>query len=124
MPCRCDYLEPNSREIEMSKVLALLEEFETGTLPGFYGVGTYQPVYNHTSQEGLDKATADLCSRLQQISKEDLKEKSLEMQMWWRDHQMADKKRLEEELGEAKKEEEKEKALKKLTPYEKKMLGL
>lgn len=62
-----------------------------------------------------------LCSKLQ---KADVSAYSLEMQIWWRDHQKADKKRLQAELDEAKSQAERKKALAKLTTYEKQLLGL
>ena len=46
------------------------------------------------------------------------------MQMWWRDHQKADKARIERELKEARTRAAKAAALAKLTEYEKALLGL
>lgn len=46
------------------------------------------------------------------------------MQIWWRDHQKADKKRVKAEIKKEKKEAARKKALEKLTDYEKKLLNL
>jgi len=64
---------------------------------------------------------AELCQKLQNV---DISEYSLEMQMWWRDHQKADKARIERELKEARTRAAKAAALAKLTEYEKALLGL
>lgn len=64
---------------------------------------------------------AELCLRLQVA---DVTKYSLELQMWWRDHQAADKARLEHEMARKQNEEERAVALAKLTDYERKLLGL
>lgn len=112
MPCRSDYMEPNQRELESIKVIDFLKN-EFGLKiksPGNYG-----------RVENLDKDTAKLCSLCQKTNN---KTKSLELQIWWRDHQKADKKRLEQEIQSKKNEIDKRKALSKLTPYERKLLNL
>lgn len=122
MPCRSDYLEANSMEIEHSKVLALLEELRTGKLPEFFGNGYYSEVYSRTSRAVLDEGVSELCSKLQAIS--DIKKYSLEMQMWWRDHQKADRERLERMMEKEKEDRDREKLISTLTPYEKKLLDI
>ncbi|MEK6828985.1 MAG: hypothetical protein AABY15_02580 [Nanoarchaeota archaeon] len=124
MGCRSDYLEANEAEIENSKVLALFEEVKTGKLPEYFGNGHTEKVYNKTTQKVLDKNTEKLCTSLQGMSSSKLKKSSLELQMWWRDHQKLDKKRLSEELKAKKDEKAKKKAIEKLTPYERKLLGI
>ena len=122
MPCNSDYLEANGMEIEHSKVLALLKELKTGKLPSFFGDGYHKDVYNKTTKGILDEKVAELCSKLQDV--EDVKKYSLEMQMWWRDHQKADKARIKR-ISQSKKEaKDKEELLLKLSPYEKKLLGI
>lgn len=64
---------------------------------------------------------AELCAHLQ---KHGADKYSLEMQIWWRDHRIADKERVEKEIAEKKLRSEKEAAIAKLTPYERKLLGL
>jgi hypothetical protein len=124
MGCRSDYLEPTQREIENSKVLALLKEIETGEDPRDNNFGTGMgESYNNTTQKTLDENTAKLCSKLQELNKNDIVNMSLELQTWWRDHKEADKRHLEEELKKEKDDKAREEALAKLTPYERKLLG-
>ena len=99
MGCRSDYMEPTMHETENAKVLAIIEELKTGKLPSWYGNGSYTEVYSLTTQKILDTNTEKLCSALQKLSKKKISESSLELQMWWRDHQEADKKRIKEELA-------------------------
>lgn len=122
MPCRSDYMEPNAMEIEHSKVLALLNELKTGKLSEKYGDGNDRNVYGNTTQEILDKKTEELCTALQKVKK--ITKYSLEMQIWWRDHQAADKKRLQAELKSKRTAKAKEAAIAKLSKHERKILGL
>lgn len=126
MPCNADYLNPNQKEINLSKVLAFLDELETGSLNAHDLSGYRKDVYN-TSVESIDERLSnkvpELCSKLQNMSESEVKNLSLELQMWWRDHQEADKVRIEEELNELKRKEDIEKALDKLTDYERGLLG-
>lgn len=122
MPCNSDYMEANQSEKNLSVVYGLLDELETGKLPSNFGDGYDKRVYNkHLSKEHLDEKTEKLCSKLQNT---DVSKYSLEMQMWWRDHQKADKERLEKEIEFKVTEQEKQKALSKLSNYERNLLGL
>lgn len=122
MPCNSDYMNPNDWEIEMSKVACLLDELNGLTFNKNKFGGYHPRVYTKSiSKELGDKWVEKLCSKLQ---KEDVTKYSLEMQLWWRDHQAADKKRLKEERAQIKDKKKKEEALAKLTPYERKLLGL
>ncbi len=122
MPCRSEYMEANDSEKELSKVLGLLDELETKKLPENFGTGYDSRVYNkYFTKKYIDRRTAELCSKLQKI---DVTQYSLEMQMWWRNHQELDKKRVEEKIQKAKEEKDKEALIAKLTPYEKKLLKL
>ena len=122
MPCTSDYMEPTKHEENLSVVYGLLDEIKTGKLPDNYGDGFDKRVYNKgLSKEHLDKKTEELCSKLQKL---DVTKYSLEMQIWWRDHQKADKKRIEKEMKAIKEEKARKKAISKLTPYERKLLNL
>jgi len=90
MPCNCDYMEPNQREIETSKVACLLGELEGKTWSKSEWSGFHPKVYCKYNKELADKLVSELCSKLQDV---DIKQYSLEMQIWWRDHQIADQKR-------------------------------
>jgi hypothetical protein len=122
MGCNSDYMEANQSEKNLSVVYGLLDELENGKLPSNFGNGYDKRVYNKgLSKEHLDEKTEELCSKLQNT---DVSKFSLEMQMWWRDHQKADKDRLEKEMSEQKDKEVKEIALSKLSDYERKLLGI
>lgn len=124
MPCNCDYMNPTQFELEISRVLAFIDEVVIrktlnknhydGYHPVVYGKGLPKPIADHY--------TSLLCGYLQK--EKDLSRFSLELQVWWRDHQEADKKRVQEEIKKKKTDAEKETALAKLTSYEKKLLGL
>lgn len=127
MPCDSNYMEPNCREKELSKILYLLDELNGKGRPNpqQFGTGYDRRVYCCWSRKKDDKLVADLCSRLQGIPSNVLaKDYSLEMQTWWRDHKSADKKRLRSELKAIKDEQAKQKALLKLTSHERSLLGL
>ena len=99
-----------------------MDELKTGKLPTNYGDGFDKRVYNQNlSKKLLDKKTKELCSKLQNI---DATKYSLELQIWWRDHKEADKKRLNTEIKKYKDDIVRKKALSKLTKYERELLGL
>lgn len=126
MPCRSDYQEPNEMERELAKVRAITEETKTktGKIPSYYHSPSEAGTYNNTTKEDLDKETASLCAIFSKMGPRTLNKMSLESQMWWRDHQESDKRRLQEQMKNLKDQAAKEKALKKLTPREKKLLGI
>jgi len=122
MPCSSEHMKPTHKEREHSKVLSLLDELRTGVLPDTFDSGYHKKAYgNYTSDEQLNSKTAKLCSKLQD---EDVSKRSLEMQLWWRNHQIVDKERLKFALEQSKDKEARKAALAKLTPYELKLLGL
>ena len=122
MGCNSDYQAANGDEINLSVIYGLLDELKTGKLPKEFGDGYDKRVYNKgLSKEHVDKKTAELCSKLQEI---DITKYSLEMQMWWRDHKKADAARLKSEIKSHKDKDAKEKAIAKLTPYERKLLKI
>ena len=97
MPCNCDYMEPNEREINHAKIVALIEELDTGVLPESFKNAVKSKVYNNTNNEKFNNDGRILCSKLKDV---DVSNYSLEMQMWWRDHQKADDIRLKKEKEE------------------------
>jgi hypothetical protein len=112
----------------LSQVYALLDELRGEVLPG-KGVpnadhfrGYHPKAYNkQPTRELLDLETARLCSLLERT---DVTRYSLELQMWWRDHQWADRMREEREEAEADLEKTRKGAIEKLTPEERSALGL
>lgn len=120
MPCDSGYMEPTAFEREMTKVFCLLGELDgdADCMQHWHGL---HPGAIRIRKAAADKAVASLCSRLQKHP--DISKTSLEMQIWWRDHQKADRARLEEEMAKKKTDEGVRAALSKLTPYERKLLG-
>jgi hypothetical protein len=123
MPCISDYTNANTLEKELSRVLMLTEELDTGMPVDRRSTdweGYKDGVYNSGDlKKRTDEATANLCSRLQTT---DVSKYSLEMQVWWRDHQAADRAREEEEKATAEKAALRASAYSKLTPEEIKAL--
>lgn len=119
MPCRSDYMDPTTKERNLSRVACLIDELAGRKWTKSEWDGYHPRVYNERAN--ADALVKELCSKLQEV---DVTKYSLEMQMWWRDHMEADKKRVEQELQSAKDEKERKAALEKLTPHERRLLGL
>lgn len=85
MPCQSDYLEHDAREKESGRVIEFLKEIDGLPFdhdhPSYYGRITT-----------LDADTARLCEWAQ-THQEELPRHSLELQLWWQQHQRADAKR-------------------------------
>jgi len=111
MGCRSDYMEPNHREVESRKVIELMSD--VGIFLGSV------PYYGNTHQ--LDSHTKSLCEFCQV---NDISKYSLELQMWWRDHKLADEKRTKAEVSEAKTNKDRAELISKLSDYERGLLGL
>ena len=123
MPCNSDYLESDYKEIQMSRVCCLIDELDgQQSINRSHWDGYHPNVYNkHLSQRSQNQLVDKLCKRLQ---RRDVTKLSLEMQIWWRDHQKADKARLQEEMKQLKDKKLRKAALAKLTPYEQQLLGV
>lgn len=72
----------------------------------------------------LDKFTAKLCATCKKLTPQEISKFSLELQIWWRDHQEDDIRREEEERRAQEKNKKKKIALSKLTSEEKKLLNV
>lgn len=121
MPCNSDYMNPYDSEINYSRVLCFLGELQGIKWTSSDYAGFHKKAYQKTTKELLDSATAELCGKLKKLP--DISECSLELQMWWRDHQKADKERKQKENKKKDNEYLKQVALSKLTKEEKKALG-
>jgi hypothetical protein len=96
-------MNPTGLEREISRVYCLLEEIETGkpvdTKSGNWD-GYHPSVYGQpVGRKQGDEAVARLCGILRKTR--NIKKYSLEMQMWWRDHQEADRARERRERKDA-----------------------
>lgn len=127
MPCNSDHMRASDRERSMSRVFALLDElegrWEQGHKPSPSAWdGYHKRAYNaHSVKAEDDQAVAYLCGLLQAS---DVSQYSLEMQAWWRDHQEEDRERIRSEMRRQTTVAEKAAAVAKLTPYERRLLGL
>ena len=122
MPCDSSYQDPTSLEKNLSEVYNFLDELEDGIHRVHHGDGFDARVYNKgLPKSHLDEKTAELCKKLQGL---DVSKYSLELQLWWRDHQRADKARVEMDIARAATEKERKELLSRLSPHERKLLGL
>ena len=115
MPCDSSHCEPTLRETESSRVCELLREtrgvkFDHQRPKDYYG-----------NVERLDEDTAALCAWCQA---HDVAKMSLELQMWWRDHQVADQKKATQTAARRARNAARRHALEKLTATEKRVLGV
>ena len=118
MPCNSEYLRASSGEKTASMVACFIDETEGRSWTRADLDGYHPRVYNKpVGREELDGMVSELCSRLEG---QDVTRYSLELQIWWRDHQIADAARLAAEATEA----ERQAALDKLTHRERQVLGL
>lgn len=115
MPCDSSYMEPSKREQDSLAVRGFLKECG---LP----VGKGDECYGDT--KNLDRDVSNLCEFIKGRSQEWLSTRSLELQIFWRDHQKADRDREHASARARVKEHLRQKALKKLSPEERKVLGL
>ena len=100
MPCNCDHLEATDYEIELSKMYWVQDDLNGYKHRGTYGDGFDERAYNQhkkLTKEFMDKMAAKLCKRLSKRERVD--DLTLETQIWWRDHQEADRKREQRELA-------------------------
>ena len=121
MGCNSEHMAANGYERELSRVACLLDELAGKKWERSWWGGYHPRVYCKADRAMGDRMVRELCDALQE---RDVTQCSLEMQIWWRDHQGADKARCELELAQAKTAAEREAAMAKLTPHERKVLGL
>lgn len=111
MPC---YTEPpNDGErlrLRLNELLDEAGEATPRTKPFFMGA---------SRDMSLDGMTAWLC---EWCRRNDVSAKSLELQLWWRDHQRWDAERKSREEAAVRRREMRERALAKLTPEERELL--
>ena len=122
MACNSEYMAATNFEIEISRVASLLDELAGSPIDPNHWRGYHPAVYaDKLSKAEADEMVKTLCSKCQTI---DPKQYSLELQIWWRDHQEADARRLRREIARAENDAARAVALEKLTPFERKLLGL
>ena len=120
MPCNCDHLEPTAREAESVKILEFFRELAGMRYDHDNPYNGHKP---YGRVETLDADTAILCDKCRKLGKK-IKNKSPHLQLWWFHHRKADKKKSAQASEQAKMAVLRAKAAKKLTPAERKALGL
>lgn len=128
MPCVSDYLEPNHRERALQKAAKLY----VGVLKHLKK--PVPPAVQNASEDIYCKAdyVPELCATLKALSPKarealvyDAKSRfSRELATWWEEHQKADKERAQAQARETRRQNLAKQALAKLTPAEKRALGL
>ena len=99
MGCNSDYMDANGYEQKISRVACLLDELAGKKFELSHWRGYHPRVYCKATRVIGDAMVHELCNSLQN---RDVTQCSLEMQIWWRDHQAADKLRIEGEAALAK----------------------
>jgi hypothetical protein len=89
----------NGYESELSQVAYLLDELAGKKWDRSWWDGYHPRVYFKADRTNCDQLVRELCAALQS---RDVTQYSLEMQIWWRNHQAADKARCESDLAQAK----------------------
>lgn len=127
MPCQSDYMEQTELELKDGRLLLVLDEIRgkrSITPDRWANAGYDKRVYNNgLSQSQRDAITREICEHLRAL-KTAISDYSLELQIWWRDHQKSDKKREEAERNKATEARLRKSGLSKLTTAEKIALGL
>ena len=96
MPCNANYMNPSQYELELSRVASFIDEINSGEPLNKTHYNGYHPdVYcKNPDRTVADTLVRTLCNKLKQ---DDVSKYSLEMQIWWRDHQIADQERAQKE---------------------------
>lgn len=97
MPCSGDYMDQTHEELEHGRLLLVFDEVFNGTPVSpkkWADAGYDRRVYGHPmSAARRDEHVRALCQALRQHGAAFLRGLSLEAQMWFRDHQTADRER-------------------------------
>lgn len=129
MPCNSDHMNPSKLELECGRLECLIEEAKSGMHvdtqsdlwqgydPAYYGHNELQ------LKSRADKLTQALCTSCRGGTPAGMTKCSLELQLWWRDHQRADAARISRETRKTEEDQLRRSALKKLTPQERDALG-
>lgn len=130
MPCNCDHLEPTRREI-------LLRDAARYQIAVRKKLGLSVPTWLKREEKNIyahdERCETELCAILTGLSKEerdtllysDARDaKMRDVAAWWETHEKADKERKKRERQENKEKKERDEAMSKLTPKERKVLGL
>ena len=126
MPCGSSHMNANEYEIEAGRLMLVLDELagHRAITAALWARAGYDPrVYSKSPDKAtMDQLTKSACAALQR--RKDIGALSLELQVWWRDHQEADRLRALAEVEATTSARDRKIAIAKLTPYERHLLGL
>lgn len=130
MPCRSDYMEPTKKEALLQETAQLLIYVLANTNRG----DKVTERLRNASRDIYcrDDYVPELCAAIRALTEEEQDRivydgrnpDARRLADWWDKHQEADRKRLEEEYRQIKREELRNQALAKLTPEEREALGV
>lgn len=124
MPCNCDHLEPSAQERESSRVCQLLVKFMDSPPPWVISAAESPYGYIWKANEAT-RMLCELCAELDDSVIYDGKNPDArKLADWWDAHKIADAKRKEREATEVQRKIDAAAGLAKLTPAERKALGL
>lgn len=90
MPCNSDHMSASQWELELSKIYCCLDEMNGLQPEECWWTGYHPKVYcKNITKEVMDSKTKELCELFKTCDCVVLL--SLEAQLWWRDHQVADR---------------------------------
>jgi hypothetical protein len=129
MGCNSEYLEPTRREVELKRAAGLLV-FVTKAMGAEPEDWMKREAVNSYASDS--RSVTELCAALKAMSKKDLErivydarnKTSRDLADWWEAHQAADAAREAREKAAAKAKAVRKKAVAKLTPKERKVLGV
>ena len=126
MACNSEHLNPTALEIQASQALCVIDEKKDLPLRQSWWKGYHPDAYSKgVTRERVDHLTSTACAMVTSMAPEAIRvEFSLEAQIWIRDHQKADRERIEHEEHAKRIQAIIAGALAKLTDEEKKALGL
>ena len=125
MPCSSSHMDSTLLEQELSRVFAFLDEvnYKITEHSENFGSGYDDRVYGKATQRLLDYKTSLLCATITNTSRP-LSKFSLELQLWWRDHQRLDAARAKTKELALSNKSLRESGLAKLLPEEREALSL
>ena len=127
MPCDSGYLEATALERHLSRAYLLLDEVRTGRHVNSKSSewrGYDRRAYGEATEKLLSTTVAQLCAEITKLTPAQRAKHSLELQVWWRDHLVADAARVRREQRANVDKKLRAAALKKLTKAERRALGL
>lgn len=117
------YQGPTGKECRLSRVFCMLDELDGKSWTEDEWYGKHPKVYGHANELNEQALTGQLVYEINELGTA-ITDYSLELQMWWRDYKERVRKVDELARVAVRREQKRKAALAKLTPDERKLLGL